>query len=91
MIPRPEFISLFTQPAVIGIRTLRDGTRVGGARFPGDGWAAHGDKRWVPWLIDARFRTGHLPLSTPTYAGKNAGYTDWIFQQPCATGIRRAT
>jgi len=41
-----------------------------------DQFPATGDDTWQPWLINYAYNT-HLPTTTPTQPGKNAGYTDW--------------
>jgi hypothetical protein len=57
-------------------------------RYPDAGtWGAIGDDKWIPWIINARFRV-HLPTQSPTHPGKNAGFTDWIYQRPCTVGCR---
>jgi hypothetical protein len=57
-------------------------------RYPESGaWGATGDDKWIPWLINARFRV-KLPVQTPTHPGKNAGFTDWVFQKSCHVACR---
>jgi hypothetical protein len=56
-------------------------------RYPDGQWGAVGDDKWIPWVINARFRV-KLPVETPTNPGKNAGFTDWIFQRACTIACR---
>jgi hypothetical protein len=57
-------------------------------RYPDAGtWGAVGDDKWIPWIINARFRA-NLPTQTPTHPGKNAGFTDWIYQRRCTVACR---
>jgi hypothetical protein len=59
------------------------------ARYPeAQEWAPHGDDSWIPWIINARFRS-HLSADTPSRPGKGMGFTDWVYQRSCrAAGCR---
>ncbi len=43
------------------------------------GWAAEGDDRWIPWLVEARYPTLSLVPERPAQYGKNFGFTDWLY------------
>ena len=42
------------------------------------GWPATGDDDWVPWIINAQYGSS-FPAQTPTTAGKNFGWMDWLY------------
>ncbi len=41
-------------------------------------WPAVGDDTWQPWLVNHAYGTSYLTV-TPTIAGKNFGFTDWLY------------
>lgn len=43
--------------------------------FPGDGWWAHGDDTWIPWVINHFYGTGFPTM--PANIGKCMAWTDW--------------
>jgi hypothetical protein len=45
-------------------------------RSPKGGWAAHGNDRWVTWVLNRRYGT-HFQTSAPTEPGRGMGFTDW--------------
>jgi hypothetical protein len=40
-----------------------------------DWYVPHADT-WIPWLLNARYRT-HFPTTSPAAPGRGIGYTDW--------------
>lgn len=43
--------------------------------YPDDGWWAHSDDTWVPWVINARYGSDYP--TEKARIGKNMGWTDW--------------
>jgi hypothetical protein len=42
------------------------------------GWAPEGDDAWQPWVLNHVYGTNR-PASSPASAGKNFGFTDWLY------------
>jgi len=42
------------------------------------GWVPEGDDTWQPWVLNHAYGTNR-PASSPARAGKNIGFTDWLF------------
>jgi hypothetical protein len=51
--------------------------RAAGFLFDRAHWGASGDDSWQPWLLNHVYGTNY-PTS-PARAGKNFGFTDWLF------------
>ena len=45
------------------------------------GWWAAGDDEWMPWVINHAY-SEKFPTALPARAGKNLGWTDWLYGCP---------
>jgi hypothetical protein len=45
------------------------------------GWWASGDDEWMPWMINHAYGAS-FPTALPARAGKNLGWTDWVYGCP---------
>jgi hypothetical protein len=46
----------------------------------GRSWWATGDDEWMPWVVNHAYGT-RFPTAMPAHAGKNMGWTDWMFSR----------
>jgi len=45
-------------------------------RYGAEEWSAPAGHSWIPWLLNARYRTA-FPTTLPAPPGKGMGFTDW--------------